>query len=98
MHAGRGYTATGARRKNIFTRTTPSSEACLANHRDISLSMKIRRSNAAFEPSRRRRQLPIIRIAVAVIIVAILAFAWQRGGEQAQHPVEKPIAADRLGK
>jgi hypothetical protein len=42
--------------------------------------------------------LPIIRIAVAVIVIAILLFAWQRGGEQAQHPVEKPIASDRLGK
>lgn len=60
--------------------------------------MKIRRSNAAFEPSRRRSPLPVIRIALAIIVIAILVFAWQRGGEQAQHPVEKPIASDRLGK
>lgn len=60
--------------------------------------MKIRRNNSMFESSRRRRRLPLIRIALAVLVVALLVLAWQRGGERPQTPVEKAIPAERLGQ
>lgn len=60
--------------------------------------MKIRRSNNMFEPSRRRRRLPLIRVALALLVVALLVAAWQRGGEQPQSRVEKAIPAEKLGQ
>lgn len=57
--------------------------------------MKISRN---YPPRRRRSPLtPIVAIA-AVILLALLVFAWMRGGPQPMTPVEKPIAADRLGR
>ena len=61
--------------------------------------MKLKRSNSMFEsPRRRRPRLPIIRLALLIVVVAVLVLAWQRGGEQPQSPVEKAIPADRLGQ
>ena len=61
--------------------------------------MKLKRSNSMFETSRRRkRPLPIIRLALAILVLAVLVLAWQRGGEQPQSHVEKAIPADKLGQ
>ena len=62
--------------------------------------MKIKRSNSSmFEGSRRRgTRLPIIRVALVILVVAILALAWQRCGERPIAPVEKTIPADKLGQ
>lgn len=58
--------------------------------------MKISRN----DPLRRRRRNPLTipLILVAVILVAVLATAWVRGGTTTPHPVEIPIAADQLGR
>tara|TARA_R110000782_G_scaffold78276_4_gene155119 strand:+ start:57630 stop:57812 length:183 start_codon:yes stop_codon:yes gene_type:complete len=60
--------------------------------------MKIRRNSSMFESSRRRRRLPVIRIALLLGVVALFTLAWQRGGERPQAPVEKPIAPEKLGQ
>ena len=60
--------------------------------------MKIKRSNSVFEAPRRRRRLPIIRIVLVLAFIAFLLLVWQRGGEQPQTPVEKPIPAEKLGQ
>jgi len=60
--------------------------------------MKIKRSNSMFESSRRRRRLPLIRLILPILVLAVLVLAWQRGGEKPQSPVEKAIPADRLGQ
>jgi len=62
--------------------------------------MKIKRSNSSmFEGSRRRgTRLPLIRVALAIVILAILVLAWQRGGERPMAPVEKTIPAEKLGQ
>ncbi|GLS99709.1 hypothetical protein GCM10007897_10920 [Sphingobium jiangsuense] len=62
--------------------------------------MKIKRSNSMFESSRRRGgpRLPVIRLALAILVLAILVLAWQRGGERPVTPVEKPIPAEKLGQ
>ncbi|MCP1470633.1 cbb3-type cytochrome oxidase maturation protein [Sphingobium sp. OAS761] len=62
--------------------------------------MKKNRSYSSFEGSARRRGrgLPIIPIALLILLVALLAFLWSRGGERPQQPVEKVIPADKLGK
>ncbi len=49
-------------------------------------------------PPRRRNPLTTILAIVAVVLLAVLIFAWIRGGPQPMKPVEKPIAADRLGQ
>jgi len=53
-----------------------------------------------FESSRRRGgpRLPVIRLALAILVLAILVLAWQRGGERPVTPVEKPIPAEKLGQ
>lgn len=48
--------------------------------------------------SRRRSNLPIVPIALAVLLVLFLLFLWSRGGEQPQARVEKTIPAEQLGK
>jgi hypothetical protein len=51
------------------------------------------------DPYRRRRSpLSLIVVIALVIIVALLVLAWSRGGPQPVRPIEKPIAAERLGK
>jgi|GEM_PF-430501 len=60
-------------------------------------NMKIKRSSNVFENSRPRRRLPIFRMALVAALVALLIMAWQRGGEQAQTRIEKPIPAEKLG-
>ncbi len=61
--------------------------------------MKLKRNTSSmFESPRRRRRLPIVRPLIAIAVVAVLALAWQRGGEQTQAPVEKAIPADKLGQ
>ena len=62
--------------------------------------MKNNRNFSSFEGSQRRRgtSLPIIPIALVLLLVALLAFFWSRGGEQPQQRVEKVIPAEQLGK
>jgi hypothetical protein len=63
--------------------------------------MKNNRSSfSSFEGSQRRRgtRLPIIPIAIAVLVIALLAFFWSRGGEQPQQRVEKVIGQEKLGQ
>lgn len=62
--------------------------------------MKIKRSNSSmFEGSRRRApRLPVVQLALAVLVIVLLVFAWQRGGERPLKPVEKPIPAEKLGQ
>ncbi|BBF69521.1 hypothetical protein K9B33_06475 [Sphingobium sp. 3R8] len=62
--------------------------------------MKNNRNFSSFEGGSRRRgsSLPIIPIALAVLVVALLAFFWSRGGEQPQQRVEKVIPAEKLGQ
>jgi len=60
--------------------------------------MKIKRHSSAFEPRRRGLNIPIVPIALVVLLIALLAFLWSRGGEQPQQHVEKAIPAERLGK
>lgn len=72
----------------------PGNEPDQENNRII---MKIRRSDNIFDGPRRRRRLPVIRIALVVLVAALLALLWQRGGEKPVVHVEKAIPADRLG-
>jgi hypothetical protein len=62
--------------------------------------MKSNRSyTSSFEgASRRRSRLPIVPIVAVVILAALLAFLWSRGGEKPQQRVEKTIPAEKLGK
>lgn len=62
--------------------------------------MKNNRSFGSFESGSRRRgvRLPILPIAILVVIIALLAFFWSRGGEQPQQRVEKVIPAEKLGQ
>ncbi|MDI1294601.1 MAG: hypothetical protein PSY12_01710 [bacterium] len=61
--------------------------------------MKNKRSTSSFEgATRRRSNLPIIPIALAILVIAILAFFWSRGGEKPQQRVEKVIPAEKLGQ
>lgn len=62
--------------------------------------MKNNRNFSSFEGGSRRRgsSLPIIPIALAVLVIALLAFFWSRGGEQPQQRVEKVIPAEKLGQ
>ncbi|WP_420142986.1 hypothetical protein [Sphingobium sp.] len=62
--------------------------------------MKNNRNFSSFEGSTRRRgtRLPIIPVALVVLVVALLAFFWSRGGEQPQQRVEKVIPAEKLGQ
>lgn len=55
-------------------------------------------NQSGFAPSRRRMRLPIVPILLLVAVVGLVAVLWSRGGEQPQQRVEKPIAAERLGK
>ena len=61
-------------------------------------AMKITRNQGGFERRSRGRRLPIVPVAVIVLLVALFVFAWSRGGEQPQKPVEKAIPAESLGK
>ncbi|KQN04752.1 hypothetical protein ASE85_07080 [Sphingobium sp. Leaf26] len=62
--------------------------------------MKNNRNFSSFEGGQRRRgtRLPIIPIALVLLLVALLAFFWSRGGEQPQQRVEKVIPAEKLGQ
>ncbi len=60
--------------------------------------MKIRRTNSFGEPPRRRSPVPMGCILLAIIVIAALGWAWHQGGEQPLTRVEKPIAADKLGR
>ncbi|MBA4091712.1 hypothetical protein [Sphingomonas sp. VDB2] len=62
--------------------------------------MKNNRNFSSFEGGSRRRgsSLPIIPIALAALVIALLAFFWSRGGEQPQQRVEKVIPAEKLGQ
>jgi len=61
--------------------------------------MKIKRnSNAIFETPRRRRRLPIIPVVIVLLLITGLGLAWQRGGEQPQVRVEKPVSPSKLGQ
>lgn len=62
--------------------------------------MKNNRNFSSFEGGSRRRgsSLPIIPIALALLVIALLAFFWSRGGEQPQQRVEKVIPAEKLGQ
>lgn len=61
--------------------------------------MKIKRSsNIIYDAPRRRRTLPIVRIVLVLAVIAVLVLAWQRGGEQPQTRVEKPVPAGKLGQ
>lgn len=62
--------------------------------------MKLRRNDSSIISGapKRRIRFPLFRLIFAVLIVLLLIWAWQRGGEQPQHPVEKPVPAARLGQ
>ncbi|MEA3389678.1 hypothetical protein [Sphingobium sp. CCH11-B1] len=62
--------------------------------------MKNNRNFGSFDSSARRRgtRLPVIPIVLVLLVVALLAFFWSRGGEQPQQRVEKVIPADKLGQ
>ncbi|MCI4588801.1 hypothetical protein MOK15_01585 [Sphingobium sp. BYY-5] len=62
--------------------------------------MKNNRNLSSFEGSTRRRssRLPILPIVLVVLVAALLAFFWSRGGEQPQQRVEKTIPAEKLGQ
>lgn len=60
--------------------------------------MKIRRDSSIFEPTRRRRRLPILPVLAPILVVALLVVAWQRGGERPLTRIEKTSPADQLGK
>ena len=60
--------------------------------------MKITRNQGGFERRSRRRQLPIIPLAIVILLIALFWFAWSRGGEKPQKPVEKAVPAERLGQ
>ena len=62
--------------------------------------MKRNRSYSSFEGSSRRRgkSLPIIPIILVVVLAAIIALLWSRGGEKPQSRVEKVVPAEKLGK
>ncbi|MGE4323438.1 MAG: hypothetical protein AB7E60_10470 [Sphingobium sp.] len=62
--------------------------------------MKNRRSHSSFEGASRRRgtRLPLIPILVVIVLAALIAFLWSRGGEQPQQRVEKVVPAEKLGK
>lgn len=61
--------------------------------------MKNNRSYSSFEGgSRRRTRLPIIPTVIVILLIALIAFLWSRGGEQPQARVEKVIPAEKLGQ
>ncbi|HAF42396.1 MAG TPA: hypothetical protein DCG90_11625 [Sphingobium sp.] len=62
--------------------------------------MKNNRNYSSFEGSSRRRggRLPIIPIVLVLLVAALLAFFWSRGGEKPQQRVEKIIPAEKLGQ
>lgn len=62
--------------------------------------MKNKRSISSFEGASRRRgtRLPLIQILIVILLAALIAFLWSRGGEQPQQRVEKIIPAEKLGK
>jgi hypothetical protein len=61
--------------------------------------MSKNRSYSSFQGGgRRRSNLPIIPIVAVVLLIAIVAFLWSRGGERPQQRVEKAIPAEKLGK
>lgn len=61
--------------------------------------MKNKRSNSSFAGgSRRRSTLPILPVALVVLVAALLAFFWTRGGEKPQQRIEKVIPAEKLGQ
>jgi multidrug resistance efflux pump len=62
--------------------------------------MKRNRNYSSFESSTRRRRssLPIVPIVLLILVAAFLWFIWSRGGEKPLTTVEKPVAAERLGK
>jgi hypothetical protein len=47
---------------------------------------------------RRRNPLVVPSIIGVVLLIALLAWFWQRGGPQPQQTVEKVIPAERLGR
>lgn len=51
------------------------------------------------DPYRRRRNpASTLLIALLLVVIGLLAWAWSRGGEQPKTQVEIPIPANRLGK
>ncbi|OAN53273.1 hypothetical protein [Sphingobium sp. TCM1] len=62
--------------------------------------MKNNRNYSSFEGSSRRRggRLPIIPIVLVLLVAALLAFFWSRGGEKPQQRVEKIIPSEKLGQ
>ncbi len=62
--------------------------------------MKLRRNDSSIISGapKRRVRLPVFRSILAVLVVLLLVWAWQRGGEQPQRPVEKAVPAAKLGQ
>lgn len=95
LHDGRGYTAMRPQRKSQFA------AIFLPDQRIITTGiMKFKRtdSNIISQGPRRRTRLPIVPLTLAVLLVLLLVWAWQRGGEQPQTRVEKPVPAAKLGQ
>lgn len=59
---------------------------------------KLKVNRSGWAQSRRRTRLPIVPLVALAVLIGLLVLLWTRGGEQPQQRVEKPIAADRLGK
>jgi len=81
------------RRKSEFSAAFP----CTGSYGDI---MKLRRNDSSIISGapKRRVRIPFFRLILGALVVLVLVWAWQRGGEQPQHPVEKAIPAAKLGQ
>ncbi len=60
--------------------------------------MKPRSSFGGPDRRIRRSRAPIIWIVLVVLLFALFALLWSKGGEKPMVQVEKAISADRLGK
>lgn len=62
--------------------------------------MKLRRNDSSIISGapKRRVRFPLFRSILAVLVVLLLVWAWQRGGEQPLRPVEKAVPAAKLGQ